>query len=456
MGVAHLARNFVQTLRRNQPELEISDQDVLCLHLAGLVHDLGHGPFSHLFDGRFIKAARDPELPAWHHEQASIGMLDYIIEANNLMSTFERHGLTREDIHFVKELVLGSADDAPPGFSWVGRGRKTFLYDIVANHSNGIDVDKFDYFARDCYTLGIQKTFDAERLIKSARVCLVGDALRVCFEKKEVWNVHELFHTRFSLHKRAYQHRVSTVIENMFTEALLLADPFVEIVAPGSETSFKMSTCIENMGAYASLSDWIVLSIQHSKDRRLAPARDLIHRIRTRDLYRFVGEVIDVSNGLKCKAREAQVTKALVEYANANSFQASDVSGSSPPPSEPVTEADILVCVVDIGYGKGSQNPVDSTHFFASVRSEGGRVDVGLIPSAKVSAMVPQVFQERWVRVWSRDQTKSPIVKAAFAAWCKETLHQDSEVLTPCSSPTKQGPRVVATEEPPKAKRRLT
>ena len=48
--------------------------------------------------------------------------------------------------------------------------------------------------------------------------------LRVCFEKKEVWNVYELFHTRFSLHKRAYQHRVSTVVENMFTEVVHLPE----------------------------------------------------------------------------------------------------------------------------------------------------------------------------------------------------------------------------------------
>ena len=40
---------------------------------------------------------------------------------------------------------------------------------------------------------------------------------RICFEKKEIWNVYELFHTRFSLHKRAYQHRVSTIAEHMLT-----------------------------------------------------------------------------------------------------------------------------------------------------------------------------------------------------------------------------------------------
>jgi deoxynucleoside triphosphate triphosphohydrolase SAMHD1 len=57
LGVAHIARVLVEHLRKYQPELGITDRDVDCVQIAGLCHDLGHGPWSHVWDGLFIPAA---------------------------------------------------------------------------------------------------------------------------------------------------------------------------------------------------------------------------------------------------------------------------------------------------------------------------------------------------------------------------------------------------------------
>uniref|UniRef100_A0AAZ1X6P1 HD domain-containing protein n=1 Tax=Oreochromis aureus TaxID=47969 RepID=A0AAZ1X6P1_OREAU len=64
IGVGYLAGELAKALKVKQPELNISDRDVLCVQIAGLCHDLGHGPFSHLFDGMFNPEA-DPLTKDW-------------------------------------------------------------------------------------------------------------------------------------------------------------------------------------------------------------------------------------------------------------------------------------------------------------------------------------------------------------------------------------------------------
>lgn len=121
-----------------------------------------------MYESMFLKSFK--EARGFHHEHASIGIFDILIDENNLLPAFRRCNLNEKDIHFIKELVLGSPEEAPKGFEWVGRGDKTFLYDIVANKRNGIDVDKFDYFVRDSHLLNLKTTFDCHRLMTFARV----------------------------------------------------------------------------------------------------------------------------------------------------------------------------------------------------------------------------------------------------------------------------------------------
>ena len=308
IGVSHLAKRFVTALAARQPELGVTPQDVLCVEVAGLIHDLGHGPFSHMFEKMFLEARMNVHFD---HEHASIGIFDLLIAENDLMPQFRSHGLDESDIHFIKELVLGSRQSAAVadkrlkgGFQWRGRGDKTFLYDIVANQRNGIAVDKFDYFARDCHVLNIANTFDADRLIKFSRVYRVADPhpsssaaepglergeLQICFHQKEAWNLNEVFHLRYNLHKRAYQHRTVGSVELMIAEALALAND--HLLFPGSDgRRLRMSECCEDMQAYWRLSEYILKLIEFSATPELGPARRLIERLRRRELFPFVDE----------------------------------------------------------------------------------------------------------------------------------------------------------------------
>jgi len=84
LGVAHLAHRMVRHISGAQPALNVTPRDEMCVKLAGLCHDLGHGPFSHMFETFVNRVRRREGKPEWEHEHASIDLLDYLLEANNI------------------------------------------------------------------------------------------------------------------------------------------------------------------------------------------------------------------------------------------------------------------------------------------------------------------------------------------------------------------------------------
>ena len=122
-------------------------------------------------------------------------MFNHLLETNNLYDEFYKYGLDDIDIEFIREQIAGPNKEvgceSVNGVKWPYKGRseeKSFLYEVVANKRNGIDVDKWDYFARDCYCLGIPNNFDQKRYMKFARVITANSRRQICTRDK-VWNV---------------------------------------------------------------------------------------------------------------------------------------------------------------------------------------------------------------------------------------------------------------------------
>ncbi|XP_062570627.1 deoxynucleoside triphosphate triphosphohydrolase SAMHD1-like isoform X2 [Saccostrea cucullata] len=192
IGTCYLAGLLVRTLKANMstdPEykninedISIDEKDILCVEIAGLCHDLGHGAFSHLFDLMFIP--RINRKSKWKHEEASIQMLDRIFDQNmhDLQECAEIYGLdlqkNSKHRQFIKDLIKGKKDRKQKD------AKKDFLYEIVANEENKIDVDKWDYFSRDCHMLGLKHDFQIMRSIMLARVIKYKRGHRISFPKK--------------------------------------------------------------------------------------------------------------------------------------------------------------------------------------------------------------------------------------------------------------------------------
>ncbi|EDO35455.1 predicted protein [Nematostella vectensis] len=406
IGTSHLAGELLESIREQQPELGITYVDVLCVKIAGLCHDLGHGPFSHMFDAGFIPAAR-PGCD-WKHEQASVDMFNYLVDDNKLSEEFRRYGLSDKDMEFIQELIAGPRNMETPlktqDWPYTGRSvEKSYLYEIVANKRTGIDVDKWDYFARDCHNLGIRNSFDHKRFMKLARVIKVGKRQQICIRDKEAGNIYDMFHTRTSLFKRAYQHKTANIIETMITEAFLKADK--HLLFPGKNGKMlKMSEAIDDMVAYCKLSDHVFYQILHSTDPQLQKAREILQCIEKRDLYKCVGQTI-----MKQRRDKEEIPDIRREIIDAIP---PDVLGGG----RAIDSDDVIIHLISFDYGMKDRNPIDELRFY----SKDNLSEAFVFRKELVSSMLPETFREQHMRVYCRkgDSESLKQLKHGFIRWC--------------------------------------
>ncbi|KAJ9089749.1 hypothetical protein DSO57_1009500 [Entomophthora muscae] len=401
IGVSHLAGTLLKKISASQPELDINSKDIRCVELAGLCHDLGHGPFSHLFDHGFIQKVYPGEK--WTHEQGSNMMLDYLIDDNNI-------DIEEDSIRLIKSLILGERPEITQF------REKGFLFDIVANQRNSVDVDKFDYIQRDCHNIGIKSSYDTNRLMTFCRV--IDNQL--CYNQKEVYNLYEMFHTRYSLFKRIYCHRVARALDLMVCEVLLLAQPVM-----------KLAEKIHDAGEYLYLNDSILDEIARSKteygthlQKELKAARELLKRIHKRDLYKFVDQVL-IPKEFKDKINQVKITESFI------SSHQSDGHVKLRP-------EDLALDWTKLNYGKEDRNPVDHVKFFSKYDTTSARH----ISKDMVSYLVPEQFSEMTLRVFAKDKTKIKAIQVAFRRALLPFGLSFDDIFTYPSQPPSKKPRV--------------
>ena len=298
IGTLYLAGEIMEYIRKNTPcediedylskipELQsyykkkydnkiriIDDHIIQLIKVAALCHDLGHGPFSHIFDDVYLPSVSTRKIgsPFLKHEYRSGILLEKIIKDNDFLSSI----FSSDDIKFMKNLIS-------PKIEHTG-----FIYQIIANNFNSLDVDKYDYLSRDLRSLDIKYGFTFDRLIKQVRVYNNN----LCYPEQALNDIEKLFRTRYELHKSVYQHKSVISAQFMITEIFKYLDPVI-----------GLSDSIYDMDKFCIMTDDYIMSCHLTLTSKYCnlpqdlldsvnKAKLIIDRLNCHNLYANVGVI---------------------------------------------------------------------------------------------------------------------------------------------------------------------
>lgn len=256
IGVAYLVGLLLKHLKAEQPELLITDRDIQLIEIAGLCHDIGHGCFSHLFDTLFLneKLKNTQYKDYIHHEYRSKQIIKHIIQKYKL-------NYSADEVEFICELLH-------PNNNFCKKPK--FYFEIVANYKSGLDCDKMDYLLRDGKNIGLNLSVDYVSLFNSARV--INDT--ICYPENEAINIFTIFHSRYYMHKKIYNHPTLHAIDLMTTDILNDMD-----------SRYNISSNISDIEKFITYTDNIIELDNFNNDNTIAT--QILNRIKTRDLYKL-------------------------------------------------------------------------------------------------------------------------------------------------------------------------
>ena len=251
--------------------------DYICelVKIAALCHDLGHGPFSHVFDDVFIPSVKKNSnyISEELHENRSCIILEHIIKNNDTLKKI----INSNEIQFLKNIINPSKE------------HNNFIYQIVSNNLNSLDVDKYDYIKRDTQYAGLKYNLDCSRLVDD--IYVIDN--KICYPKQVYYEIICLFTTRYRLHKQVYCHKAVISIQYMINDLMKLLEPIIGI-----------STSIYDVNDFSELDDEYIMSsvnillkyINNEKEiNNLIKAKKIINRIKQRDIYKFIGSFVSIN-----------------------------------------------------------------------------------------------------------------------------------------------------------------
>lgn len=179
LGCMHLMQKSLNTLKRKNVDITLDEENGALI--AILLHDLGHGPFSHSLEQSIINGS--------HHEEISLRLMEELNE------------------HFDQQLTIAIE-------IFKGEYPKKFLSQLV---SSQLDCDRMDYLKRDSFYTGVvEGNINPERIISMMNVS--GDELVI--EAKGISSVEKFLMARMFMYTQVYTHKKSFTAENFLISVL--------------------------------------------------------------------------------------------------------------------------------------------------------------------------------------------------------------------------------------------
>lgn len=179
LGVYEIVRRMVNEIE--ELRVRLSDYEKLTVMAAGLLHDIGHGPFSHAFESVSLLS----------HEEYTCKIITENSEIHRILERCDV-SLSKDVVDIIK-----------------GRHRNELLNQIV---SGQLDADRMDYLLRDAYFTGTSYgNFDLERIIRTMRI--VDE--RITVKESGIHSVEDYIMARYHMYWQVYLHPVARSYEGL-------------------------------------------------------------------------------------------------------------------------------------------------------------------------------------------------------------------------------------------------
>ena len=267
LGVIIIASKFIQAIKSQEHKM-MSDQYSREIRLAALLHDVGHGPFSHVSESIYAQfpemktACNDPKFSKCKAKPHEI--LSYMIVNSEPFKQFFAENIQKKsyrmmaDFQRIANIIVGDMDDP----------YQAYLSDII---NGAFDSDKLDYIPRDCHFTGIKMGVDIDRLMYTVsidtrktrgRQGLVIDISGSPFVEQVLFN-------KMLLYSSIYHHHKVRAAECMLKSVFEATRDF----------KLKMNGLRFNkVTDFLSITDSDILSLQGKPDELVPLVRNILNR----------------------------------------------------------------------------------------------------------------------------------------------------------------------------------